>query len=175
MSKIYFDSVAIIDGDRRVPYATLNPNGGDTDGVTGDWEGLCWKPRNYLDMTRADLISILGGRGSVGWMGRTKADQISELERLDRFVAKVGLKAAIQSTRYKKMNLPELYTEARSRGYPETVKCRSSLEKWLLKKDKTALRLKKERVILNAVKELRSGNIGHAEFEELCASAEEMM
>lgn len=171
MSKTYFDGSACVNGIRRMDYETLEVHGGNRAGLLGDRESWSWQPHDYYSMTKADLISILGGRGSVGWTARTKADMIDKLEQLDEYVRNVGIKGAIQNARYKKMNLPKLYTEARRRGYPETDKCRSELEKWLCKKDITDLRRQKDRVILKSAKELHDGKIDLAEFNSRCSEA----
>lgn len=175
MSKTYFSSSACIDGERCIEYDSLEVHGGNREGLLGDREGWCWRPHSYYKMTRADLISMLGGRGSVGWMGRTKDDLIRELKRLDEFVAEVGIKRAIETMRYKKTNLPDLYAEARRRGYPDTVKCRDDIEEWLCKKDLTALQSQRNRAILKAAKALHSGKIDQAEFNSRYAAANEMV
>jgi len=174
MSKTYFDGSACVDGNRQIPYSTLEIHGGSKEGLLGDHEGWCWLAHDYSSLNKCEKVAILKGRGCPGWTARRVSDIDEELLRQDEYVFDYGIKNAIAAVRYKNTPVLSLYAEARQRGFGSTEKCRDEIETWLIKDDQKDLRRRREHIILKAAKALHSGKIDLTEFNARCAATKEL-
>lgn len=174
MSKTYFEGSACVDGIWSIPYSTLDPRGGEQEGLLNDQQRVAWTTKHdYENMTKSELVALLSWRGCPGWTGRRVDDVRQELRRLDRFATKNGIKNAISYVGYTHATIKELYTSARGRGYGYTDKDKDDLINWLRRDDRKIAQKQKDRVVFCAAQALLDREIDEDEFRRRCAAAEE--